>query len=84
MNTADVIRLLRENGIEINLDPDSTRLKYRGPCGALTPFIRATLIEYMPAIVDLYNERAAIMEYDGGLSASQASARAVAALRGEQ
>jgi len=72
MTSADVIRLLRTAGVELFLDTNTGRLKYRAPGSALTPFLRATLREYMPEIVYLFNERAAIMEYDGGMPRADA------------
>lgn len=78
MNTADFLRLLRANGITLFLDPNTGRLKYRGPQDAFTPFIRATLREYMPEIVFLFNERAAIMEHDGKTPRDKAEALAAA------
>lgn len=76
MTTPDFLRLLREKRITLFIG-DRGRLRYRGPKSAFTPFIRATLNEYMPEIIDVFNERAAIMEYDGGLARSEAERRAV-------
>lgn len=66
MTTADVIRLLRDKGVTLYL-ADNGRLKWRAPRETWTPYLRATLWEYLPEIVYLFNERAAIMQYDGGL-----------------
>lgn len=72
--------MLRTAGVELFLDADTVRLKYRGPRAAFTPFLRATLSEYMPEIVFLFNDRAAIMEYDGGLPRAEADAQAAKVL----
>ena len=80
MTSADRIRQLRSASIEMFLDADTGRLKYRGPRAAFTPYMRATLREFMPEIVYLFNERAAIMEYDGGLPRTEASRRAAASI----
>lgn len=82
MTSADVIRTLRAAGVTLFLDPDTGRLKYRAPRGAFTPYLRATLREYMPEIVFLFNERAAIMEFDGGLSRADAESRAASEVLG--
>ena len=66
MNTCEVLRSLREAGVTLHLGDDG-RLKLRGPRNALTRYLHATIVEYLPEIVCLYNERAAIMQYEGGL-----------------
>lgn len=83
MTTADVICLLRENGVALYL-ADNGRLKWRAPRETWTPYLRATLCEYLPEIVYLFNERAAIREFDGGLPRSEAEVRASADVLGIQ
>ena len=80
MTSADVIRLLRKNGIVLFLDPETGHLKYRAPRDAFTPFLRSTFREYMPEIVYIFNERAAIMEYDARLPRVRAEHMAAVAV----
>ena len=80
MNTCELLRSLREAGVTLYLGDDG-RLKLRGPKDALTRYMRATIVEYLPEIAYLYNERAAIMEYDGGLPRLEAEKKAETIVR---
>lgn len=89
MTTSDVIGLCRSRGIA--LIPDAARLKFRAPIGALDDQLRAELVAHKADILvrlgiaadpdaeHCFQERAAIMEYEGGLTRDQAEAAALAA-----
>ncbi len=66
MTTPEFLQQLRDAGVTLYL-ADNGRLRLKGPKAALTNYLRATLTEYLPEIVHLFNERAAIMQYDGAL-----------------
>ncbi len=58
------------------------RLKYKAPAGAVTPELRAAMIELKPDLVYEYHERAGILEYDARLPKEKAEARAANVLKG--
>ena len=62
------------------------RLRVEAPQGALTPALRATAREHKAALLDLlevFEERAALIEYDGGRPRDEAERLGWASLRGE-
>lgn len=83
MSTADFLRLLRANRITLFMGPNG-RLRWRAPRDAWTPFLKSTLAEYLPEIIYLFNERAAIMEYDGRSPRAEAERRAAEEVLNEQ
>jgi hypothetical protein len=62
----------------VTLRIEGDRLRYRCPAGAMTPTLRADLAAWKPDLLHEYGERAAIMEYDGGLPRAEAEHRAEA------
>jgi hypothetical protein len=64
--------LQRVQAAGISLTVDGARLRYRAPAGAITPELRADLQELKPTLLYEYHERAAIMEFDGGLARPEA------------
>lgn len=71
MTTTEFLQQLRDAGVTVYL-ADNGRLRLKGPKAALTNYLRSTLTEYLPDIVYLFNERAAIMEYDGNMPRDKA------------
>lgn len=79
MTTAEMTARLREHGVELVLDDTAGRVRYRAPAGTLT-----LALGLMIAEVGLqYQERAAIMEYDGGQDRATAERLAGADVRGQ-
>lgn len=73
--------LEQARALGIVLSADGGKLRYEAPAGRLTPELRAALVANKAAILDLletesaredFEERAAIMEFDGGLSRDEA------------
>lgn len=78
MTTAEMVKRLREQGVDLFVDPAAGRVRYRAPAGTLT-----LDLGLMVAEVGLqYQERAAIMEYDGGLDRATAERLAAADVLG--
>ena len=66
--------------------PDGT-LRTQGPTGVLTPALLEGLRQHQAALygfVEVWGERAAIVEYDGGLTRAEAEQRAWQSLREER
>ena len=78
MNAAqrDLLERLHRAGIKLKIEGD--RLTYRGPKGALTPALRAALVEWKPDLLFEYHERAGILEYDARLPRDKAETLAAA------
>lgn len=79
-----LLQSLHDARVSLRIEGD--RLRYRCPAGAMTPTLRADLAAWKPDLLSEYGERAAIMEFDGGLPRSEAEHRAaglVLAGRGE-
>lgn len=90
MTASAVLDRVRALGIEVAADGE--KLRYAAPVGRLTPELRQELVAHKPAIIALlrtggggrdagdwqafFNERAGIMEYDGGVPRETAEARA--------
>lgn len=86
MNRArrDLLQRLHDARVSLRIEGD--RLRFRCPAGAMTPTLRADLAAWKPDLLSEYGERAAIMEYDGGLPRAEAERHAaglVLAGRGE-
>lgn len=76
----NLLQRLHNAGIKLKIEGE--RLTYTGPKGALTPELRAALIEWKPDLVYEYNERCGILEYDARLPREKAEARAAKMLEG--
>ena len=75
-DAASLLRELRDHGIELEIV--GHRLRYR-PKSAVTPELRermAACQEGLLALIEQLEERAAIMEFDGGLSRAEAERQA--------
>ena len=80
MTRCELSERLAAAGVALRIEGDA--LRYRAPRGAMTPDLRAALVEHKPDVLHDFNERAAIMEYDGGLPRPEAEARAAADVLG--
>jgi hypothetical protein len=70
MTRCDLLTALAAAGVALRIEGDAIR--YRAPRGALTPPLRAALMEHKANILFDFEERSAIREYDGGLSRAEA------------
>jgi hypothetical protein len=73
MTLSALLSTLHAAGVALTLDAGA--LRYRAPKGVMTPDLLQQLAEYKAALLDLleaFEERAAIMEYEGGLSQEEA------------
>ncbi len=75
---SSLLRRLHEAGVFLTVRGD--RLLYRCQAGAMTDDLRADLLTWRPELLAEYQERAAIMEFDGGLQRSEAERLAGAAV----
>jgi hypothetical protein len=75
-----ILQTLHDAGIRLTVDGD--RLKYTAPAGALTPELRAALIEIKPTVLYEYHERAGILEYDARMPRDKAESQAAEILTG--
>ena len=64
---------LRARGIALRTVGD--RLRYR-PAAAVPPELRERIVANKPALLERFEERAAIIEFDGGLPREEAERRA--------
>jgi hypothetical protein len=83
MTPLELLVTLRDRGVR--LTPNVTTVWVEAPQGALTPALRAALREHTVALLDLlevFEERAALIEYDGGIPRGEAERLAWACLRG--
>jgi hypothetical protein len=74
MTTLELFQQVRDLGIILTPYPDGT-LHYTAPKGTMTPELAATIRQHKPALhalAEAFEERAAIAEYCGGLSRSEA------------
>lgn len=84
MTPAVLLATLHAAGVVLTLD--GSALRYRAPKGIMTPDLLQQLAQHkaaLLALVDAFEERAAIMEYDGHLPREDAERLAWACLRGE-
>lgn len=65
-----LIQRVHDAGIILKVDGD--HLRYRAPAGAMTPDLRAVLVEWKPNLLHEYHERAGILEYDAHLPRDEA------------
>ena len=77
---SELLERLHNAGVVLTVDGD--RLKYKAPAGAITPQLRAAIIELKPDLVYEYHERAGILIYDARMPKDKAEARAANTLRG--
>jgi hypothetical protein len=70
MTRCDLMQHLAACDVTLRIEGDA--LRYRAPRGTMTPDLRAALVEYKPDVLHDYHERAAIMEFDGGLDRAEA------------
>lgn len=77
MAASKVIEAIRTHGLSISADNGNLHV---WPKDRITPEMRATIRSMKTALLDFiddYEERAAIMEYDGGMSRTEAEAAAL-------
>jgi len=74
MTPFDIIQALAAAGVTLRIVGNAIR--YTAPRGAVTPELQAALVEVKPDILYAFNERAAIVEHDGGLDRAEAEPRA--------
>lgn len=79
MNTSPA-QTLRAHGVSLYVDPQSGRMRYRAPAGAMTSTLRDLVVE---AALQ-FEERAAIREFDAGVYRATAERLAAADLLGVQ
>lgn len=70
MTRCDLVQHLAAAGVTLRIEGDA--LRYRAPRCAMTADLRAALVEHKPDVLHDYHERAAIMEFDGGLGRAEA------------
>jgi hypothetical protein len=78
MTPLEVLRALRARGVEVVLWPDDT-LHCKSETGLLTLDLVAAMRQQKEALLTLlewYEERAGLLEYDGGLSRTEAEMEA--------
>lgn len=78
--------LVTLHGLGVTLTPWVDRLRVDAPQGALTPALRAALLEHKQGLLDLveaFEERAAIAEVEGSLERQAAEALAWQCVLGE-
>jgi TubC N-terminal docking domain len=83
MTTLDLLQQLRDLGMVLTPDPDGT-IRYKAPKGVLTPVLREALSEHkaaLHALVEAFEERAVIMEYDGRIPRDEAERLAWACIQ---
>jgi len=73
-----LLRRLHEAGVVLTVRGD--RLFYRCRARALTADLRADLMAWKPELLAEYHERAAIMEFEGGMPRCEAERLATAAV----
>jgi hypothetical protein len=74
MSPLDVLRILRDSGAIVVLRPEDT-IQCRAPDGVLTPALVTAMRQHKEALLTMlewYEERAGLLEYDGGLSRVEA------------
>jgi hypothetical protein len=72
----DLLERVHNAGIKLRIEGD--RVLYRAPAGAMTADLRRDLIAWKPALVDEYNERAGILQYDANMPRDEAERKAAA------
>jgi len=83
MTALALLQQLHESGVLLTPYPDGT-LRYKAPKGALTPALVDAMRQHKAALhawVEEWSERAAIMEYCGGLVREEAARLAWQACR---
>jgi hypothetical protein len=78
MTPIDLLQNLRDLGILLTPYPDGS-IRYKAPNGVMTAALSAAMRTHKQELLDLletFEERAAILEYDGGLSREEAEALA--------
>ena len=70
MNAESILRRCAAAGVELRFD--GGKIAYRAPRGKFTEEMRGELAAVRDSLVELYEERAAIMEYDGGMDRATA------------
>ena len=70
MNAQTILKRCAAGGVRLQFSMDAIR--YRAPAGTLTPELKEALAESKAALLDQFNERAAILEFDAGLDRAEA------------
>ena len=81
MNAQTVLKRCVAAGVRLQFTMDAIR--YRAPAGSLTPELKEALAESKAALLDQFNERAGILEFDAGLDRAEAERLASAAILGD-
>ena len=74
MNAKEVLKQCSSAGIRLQFTLDV--IQYHAPAGSLTPDLKAGLKEVKAELLDQFNERAGILEYDAGMDRAEAERRA--------
>jgi hypothetical protein len=83
MTARDVLQHLQEHGVSLTPSPDGT-VRCRAPKGVLTPALVDVMRQHkaeLHALGEAFEERAAILEYDGGLPCDEAERLAWACIQ---
>ncbi len=84
MTALSLLQRLHELGVGLTPLPDGT-VRYKAPKGVLTPYLLDALRQYkqeLHTLVEDFEERAAIAEYDDGLARNDAERLAWACMQG--
>lgn len=84
MTPCALLSTLHQAGMVLTLDAGT--LHYKAPKGVMTPALQQQLTQHKAALLDLleaFEERAALAEYDGGVPRAEAERLAWVCLRGE-
>ena len=85
MTALALLQQLHEHGLALTPSPDGT-VRCRAPKGVLTPALLDAMRQHkseLHALVEDWSERAAIMEYEGGLTREDAEWQACLCVQGE-
>jgi hypothetical protein len=80
MTRRDLLETLAAAGVALRIEGDAIR--YTAARGALTPALRCAAIEAKSDLLHDYEERAAIMEFDGNMTRAEAERLASADVLG--
>jgi hypothetical protein len=79
MTPLALLQTLRDLGVHLIPMPDGEHIHVDAPAGVLTDTLRYALREQKQALLDMaewFEERAGLLEYDGGLSRDEAEREA--------
>lgn len=79
MTPLDLLAGLRDLGVRLTLLPDGEHVQVDAPTGVVTEALRQALGQHKDALLTMlewYEERAGILEYEAGLSRAEAEREA--------